>query len=552
MTYLKTLRVEWTLADFRSFAYKLIADIGSANRWALLRFTDPSESVMTCWEVAAFPCGRTGKRVWSSFRPDREAGATVSSIGTSGGGTPTKWQEFRNLLVTVVLPFSDLRSLIHPEFRRLPRPNWPSPHEGHLRGIGSVRRRNLPGFDGWICESSLVVGLPGFKLRLPRTIPGEPKQRLSLVRKACYFDGIVTGRFEFLFRIESDPTSISQLSSIISSLVDINLYIDFGKYGSGSQTKLIRAGPVGASIWAKATVSVKHQPEIHGVKFGRPIVFSELNTRIGKVDKNSIAGSAIIVNKNSQTFEHIAIYPSQNIHKKDTSFRHVSRFLRTYVLRILLNIESLSKICENSELNIDSDNLQLVFNEYTRHIIRSKIHVENNTELIDYCYSSFSRLFPGNMQTIRSKILSSVMRPNIKRKVLEFIDRVSQSNPENSHFYFVEGDCIMGDKFEDINVSGNGVAIGRGASAFATNVGNTQLHGLADDLRRLAAAVRASAHEESDVEAVLLEKAADSAQQGNEAGIMQYLKKSASWVFDLAKGIGVAALEELLKSKLGI
>jgi hypothetical protein len=54
------------------------------------------------------------------------------------------------------------------------------------------------------------------------------------------------------------------------------------------------------------------------------------------------------------------------------------------------------------------------------------------------------------------------------------------------------------------------------------------------------------------VEATLVEAAAKKAQKGDETGAAAILKKSASWVLDLAKSAGSAALSAFLKSHLGI
>jgi hypothetical protein len=119
----------------------------------------------------------------------------------------------------------------------------------------------------------------------------------------------------------------------------------------------------------------------------------------------------------------------------------------------------------------------------------------------------------------------------------------------------VEMEVVMGDKFEGINVSGQGVAIGRGAQADVRQSKNAPSSGLALDeaLSTLAESVRRQPGQaDADVEATLVEAAVKKAQAGDQAGAAAVLKKSASWVLDLAKSAGSTILSDFLESHLGV
>jgi hypothetical protein len=119
----------------------------------------------------------------------------------------------------------------------------------------------------------------------------------------------------------------------------------------------------------------------------------------------------------------------------------------------------------------------------------------------------------------------------------------------------VEMEVVMGDKFEGISVSGQGIAIGRGAQA-DVRLSNNALGSdrpLNETLAMLAETVRKHPGQvDSDVEATLVQAAAMKAQTGDEAGAAAILKKSSSWVLDLAKSAGSAVLAAFLKAHLGI
>jgi hypothetical protein len=113
----------------------------------------------------------------------------------------------------------------------------------------------------------------------------------------------------------------------------------------------------------------------------------------------------------------------------------------------------------------------------------------------------------------------------------------------------------MGDKFEKIDISGQGVALGRGASASVVGSENapSERESVANSLTDLAKLVRSRAEsQDSEVEAIVVEAAAEKVKSGDDTGAAALLKKSAGWVLDLAKSAGSSALTAYLKSKVGL
>ncbi|HEX8449191.1 MAG TPA: hypothetical protein VF652_06330 [Allosphingosinicella sp.] len=451
------------------------------------------------------------------------------------------------MLVTAVLPFCDFRGATTPGFAILARPPWPDPVTGYLRGIGGVRRRFLPGFDSWIGEASLVCGIPAMALDLPRWPAGAPRARIALIRKACYFDGVVNGRFEFLFRVTPEPGAFSAVGAIARTLLATPVRVP--RFDGGRDPRPLggQSGAV-ARLWANATVKRGSDPLLKAVRAGRAFVVAESNAAIGEVPGGSPAGVELCIDQTGKPFELFIIHPpATQLTGRGTPYRQASRTLRTYLLRMLQDVEALSQLCALPGAVLDDDRVQMIFNEYTRHIIRSRARVENDTGLFAYCYAAFARLYPGRIEGLRRQIVTSAMRPNVKTKVLAFLEEVESAGTLIQTL--VQGDYIMGDKYEDISATGQGIAIGRGARAEVSDsvnqVGDPEVVAA---LRDLAAKVRRSGKDEAAIEAEMIENAAAKAEQGDEKGAVALLKKVGKWALGVGTTVGTAALNGFLKS----
>ena len=185
------------------------------------------------------------------------------------------------MLVSIYLPFSDYRSTMVEGFSRLPRPEWPIPKDDagdHVRNIGSIRRRHKPGFEGWIGEERLAFGVNALALRLPRSDDTEGLGRLRLIRKACYFDGLLNGRVELLF--SASPTTPDRKMAFTAARRFLDLKAKIGKCNFDGNLR--GASPAIGKLWAEATV--KHGQESHPewMRAGRPICIVESEIFLGK------------------------------------------------------------------------------------------------------------------------------------------------------------------------------------------------------------------------------------------------------------------------------
>jgi hypothetical protein len=467
------------------------------------------------------------------------------------------------MLVTAYFPVTDLRSVAVPGFARLKRPAWPAPRAGeeHMRGFGAVARRPKGGFEGWVGEDRLAVGLHALALRLPRGVAlPRGTARVRLIRKASFFDGLLNGRVEILIGFEGVPETRENVLAAASFVLGLPARVR----PNGAEAPLRAVAPQLRALWARSTVAHGVDPQTAHVRVGKPICIVEaMAPAPGSGPRSDAAapdhaGIELTVTAGRPPSEILLITPGpvQHVAWRDVAeeYRAEARHLRTYCLRLLQNVEGLSMLYGLDGVAIDDDRMQNLVNEYTRQINRSRQRMDDFAarKTVEYCYSAFSRLYPGEVDALRARIQASGIRPNVARKVLELLDISQMASIQVTGDFNMEK--VMGDKFEDINVSGQGVALGRGAQATVSHSTNAPGSGaeLAEALTALAGLVRAEGRADADVEATVVEAAAAKAGAGDEESAVAMLKKSAGWVLDIAKSAGSAVLVAVLKSRLGV
>lgn len=189
------------------------------------------------------------------------------------------------MLLSVFLPFSDLRSLTVPGFSYLDKPSWPFPSPGtdYVRGMGSIHRRKKRGFAGWVGEDRIAVGGKAFKITLPRLCRSEyADYQIGLVRKSCYFDGVANGRFEIVFRVGRAAGGVvscldnDELNTILRFISEVPVKSKLESYSGILKDSSDLVG----SIWARATVKNGHAPHAQAVFCSNPLFVFETETPV--------------------------------------------------------------------------------------------------------------------------------------------------------------------------------------------------------------------------------------------------------------------------------
>jgi hypothetical protein len=312
------------------------------------------------------------------------------------------------MLFSIYFPFSDFRSLISENFRRLEYPKWPSPDFGryHVRGIGSIRKRPKSGFEGWVGEDRLAVGVSAIALQLPKRIPFK-FSTVRLIRKACFFDGLLNGRVELLFGIQMLPHR-----DAIVEMAEYLLQLPCTVARLGFKGFVREVGPSVGTLWAQSTTKHGDNFFVEFVRTGRPVCVVESDSWLDgrfsrrKDDPRSSPNIELSIISGKRPTELILIWPGaeQPLFRRDSEFRRESRTLRTYTLRLLQNVEALSLLLGMDNPNIPSEKIQNVLNEYTRQINRSRQRIQqyHASKTIEYCYSAFLRLYPGRIESVRT------------------------------------------------------------------------------------------------------------------------------------------------------
>jgi hypothetical protein len=477
--------------------------------------------------------------------------------GVPGAGLWAEASPCVIMLLSLYLPFSDFRALFADGFSRLRQPSWPIPQlpKGHIRGIGSIRRRRKEGFEGWVGEGYLAFGISAIALCLPRRMDHADFKEIHLIRKACFFDGLLNGRFEFLFSVEPKDRAREAAFSAAKYVLNLPTLVRRHNF-NGSLRSVAKSA---AHLWADSTIKHGHNAYREFVRAGRPVCIVESEASLhgrNSMREDSPEGypNIELTILGAPSTELMLIWPSADQQviegMRQSTFRFQSRFVRTYSLRLLQNVEGLSLLFGMPVSDIADDRIQNLLNEYTRQINRSRQRIEEYAapKTIGYCYSAFSRIYPGRIDALRTMLLNSDIRPNVVKKVIELLDISEMSNIHITGDFNMEK--VMGDKFEHIDVSGQGVALGRGAQASVSQSTNAPSETLSSALDALAGLVRKQAgRADADVEATLLSTAAKKAESGDEAGAAS---SSRSWVLDLAKSAGSAVLAAFLKSHLGM
>ena len=443
----------------------------------------------------------------------------------------------------------------------------------------------------------MAIGGNAIALKLPKQPNLVGIDRIRLIRKACYFDGLLNGRIEILFRVDASVLNRETTSATIRYLLDLSMQIKNvsfdGKFKDGSSSL--------ARLWCVSTTRHGVRERFDLVKAGNPVCFVESDTKMEPYKYNEADhpeyfdvytvehskrepdGSKTIINSEKHytpkfpyaevallegkpAVEVLYLWTVTSIAEEKTFFdrqdlafyRQRLRYLRTYLFRLMQNIEALSLLFGMPKVNLSDDVIQNLLNEYTRQISRSRQRLEKYPEaaIIGYCYRAFNRLYPGSIDALRTEIQVSSIRPNVAKKILALLD-ISELN--NLH---IAGDFnwekIMGPKYENIEVTGSqGVAIGNSAKATVENSSNSsqlnQSVQLSEELARFADSVRSRTDmPDFELEATLVDLAATKAKSGDEPGAAAILKKCATWVLDLTKSVGGTVIGSFVKAHLGL
>ncbi len=478
------------------------------------------------------------------------------------------------MLVSIVFPIHDYRELIDPSFDRIIVDKWDTPHwpKAHMRGFGRFERRPKCGFEDWVGERYLVYGNNRLRLKLFRKYDECEVDKVNLIRKACFFDGLANGRFEFLFSV--NHRGKADYAKIAKTFLSIPASTRDGRF----EGPLSLATSPLRYLFATATVERENDARVGQVTVGDPMCIIEdefadvqyFDSRFRVVPK---AMSVSNLGKSHSVFALLSNRPTQG------TLRSGSRYIRTYMVRLLQDIATIGDIVGGThDIDLESDFCQATLRQYFKHINRAdqRLNDRHAGELVEYSFTAFEALHPGAIEQAYKRLSKARMRRQVKNNILGVVERANQAVSYNFHAEVIQmgdgdnvagnktgGDHIEGNKVAGDAVDGNkidrniegvtvnqssGVNFGDNATVNATQV--IQNAELVSGLKELAKKVReVPDQDDPEMDAALIEKAAEALSEGDDEKAKSRLQKCGEWVLDLAGKVGSTALLAWLAAK---
>lgn len=483
------------------------------------------------------------------------------------------------MLISLQLPFTDLRNFSEDDHGLLGRPNWPLgvPQKDFVRSFGIISKRPRGGMPGWIGENFICNAKRAIRFQDPLIYPSKNEKKKLAFRVAfrrLFFDGLATGKLSI---------GLSSLNSVESlSSVDVkNLFFEFlntqVKVPSGKDNlktiPLRNAGKLVSNLYEISSVEtnyIEYQNE-RLIKPIKPLIIFIYNK--DEVLCMPFPGDDLPLNlKGFKLSNYLVDIMGQSLNlwaieiHSDLNERHgLIRSLRICLSRLHAEYSSLINVLQaigSGKLEITprseaSQMLQLYLNRAIDIISKNeealnqfgeKDAIELANKAIDITEPGYRDELLRSIEKVDIQLKKYDVRLNIRRKVSEFI---------NSNINIKQGGVlIMGDNYENKGQVG---AFGRNASAenFTQNWKNISdeinIDELSNELSKLREELKKrSSKPEEDIETGNIAKAEIEAKKGNGEKMLEYLSKSSKWALDVATEIGLKLATEILKKHTGI
>lgn len=461
--------------------------------------------------------------------------------------------------------FTDLRSFSDQRNSLLTKPSWPTPHpfKEFVRGSGQIIPRSKQGINNWIGENYICKINRGLKIKDAIPVSKLDYYFRNVGKHQYSSDGLVLNKYEFVFASKSfsngiigDTLMMEIINSILNAPIAIRT-IDFS-YLTTKISNLISPLLDFYIITSTKANAINLEEQRKHIEYCSPQIFISLDES-EMFDYNSKR----FIRAGKGYFRHIfskwesinnrpyKIWVSQMLTR--SSQVAINRKLRISMLRLHAEFECLKNVLQaasNGALEIDkmsrqSDRLQSYFNHSITTILQEEKQVKEEYSENDYIkeFLDIFRAFePGELDIAKDRILSFGFRPQIEKKVFNYITQKIE---------------IMEDKYEfhDSQVG----AAGRNAKsehnifkqANYSIPSNLDFGQLSQELATLKNSLKE--HAQNSDEFASLQKVAhaeEEAKQKNGNAVVRHLKEGGKWVFDVATRIGVSLVTDLIKNNM--
>jgi hypothetical protein len=488
------------------------------------------------------------------------------------------------MLLVLQFPLGDLRSFASQD-ERLPSPYWPQPLDGqYLRSAGQIRRRNLGGLNNWIGESQVCAAKRAARFSGDRKdFRIDQDTALEPCFRRFFFDGYLSGKFEFGFRIRNSGTwpknGVHDLRILLGRMFSHPVRIA----GSGGvkTVPLINAGKDLAQLYCRASTprasASQGRGNAHLVQAGAPMLFIETEADevvINPFHVKNIAG----LDEAEATLSHFWVR-DKNLATKEVRCwlmrgkrrSDYARELRISLLRLnasRVGLESLldallRKVVSPAPHSAESERLQLYLNDVVDRYVQVPAGFKESSLLAIACQTENDVLANG------AGLLIGMLKTEVKirRQVLGKTERtlaslttlIQSEGFSSERFNIIMGDQIGGDKYE----AGQVVTQGREArtdvqtvtfnQVWQQNKGEVDLATLGAELETLRARLgQAASAPEHYIEIGAIASAEVEAKKGNGEKVYEALSKAGKWSLGVAEKIGVGVAIAALKTSLGV
>ncbi|WP_041468265.1 hypothetical protein [Chloroherpeton thalassium] len=480
------------------------------------------------------------------------------------------------MLLTIQFPFVDLRGFSEAT-GRLAKPGWPipTPDDEFVRFSGAVRVRKRGGICGWLGENEVCEANRLIRLSYCPKIKDDHSGRQFTTRIAfrrLYFDGLAVGKFELGIATKT-RRKVVLTKQTVKEIVDNFLNLPTRVRESGGNYREVLLGHSAqsvASLYYHATT--KHTdkqiitPSDLAVRPGRPLLFLDCQSN-EDVPVPYWSRNVKISDRDFDLYNCVVPFHGKNIqlwlldnYSYDYSDTDAARRLRIYLLRLHAEHESLrlvlrgimSKAIDVQPRSPMSDNLQYYINEATRRIgiLDSQSSKQFEDEICKIARESMNIISPGKKDALVNVLKSIDFRPNILRKVEDYINKWGDLTIN------IE-EVTMGDRYE----AGQVGALGPNAHAhdmtfnqiWNQTKGNIDLQALSNELTILREELQKTAkNAEEFAEIGAIANAEIEAKKGDGPQVLSALAKAGKWALSVAEKIGIGVATAAIKTACGL
>ncbi|WP_207425065.1 hypothetical protein [Pedobacter sp. SYSU D00535] len=468
------------------------------------------------------------------------------------------------MIITLQYTVTDIRKFSNSE-SLLKLPKWPSPvpFKEFVRGNGRIIPGSLHSpitYFGRTCIAENFVCRINKGVKVPKIISINDVEGLIFknVHNHYYSDGGVLSKFEFTFKSEGDPPTLShiELKKLTNSLLETKILIRNKNFGYSAYTfKNSFRGLKELHLISTTSKNFFDVVEAESLLLKcTPQVFTTFHKNEAFIPKTKNRVILPLENLSNSTlvgwWENYSNNPYKFWVLQTNEKRNLSvNLLRTGILRIHSEKECINNVIQSILINLISLGVQTKESDLVQHFLNQKIKdlgsdlkkinsFNKSQRLEKFIKQAYEQFNPGEIQNLRTRIKELNFRPQVETKVINHITNYATyiERIEMGHKISIKNSNITGPVNASINTStGNG-------QDFRT---------IYQELETLSQHIESEPESfEKKVALVNIEDAKNAAVKADSNSLTNSLGKVGAWTFDVATKLGVNVVSELIKRSL--